>query len=210
MDRQYLTSLNPARSEPKGLPARYIPHGESSSCWRCGDQFHGRHFCKALTRICYKCRNYGHYAECCKTTKHQEQKTAADSRTLHTNQSNCVKKPSEPLQIQPLNNTRQQMENASVEIELHILSFHPINNAELLNLCVSNSSIKKVCVSKCALSKQNPLKVEIKKLESDIQKHVSTTESLSLEIKTRDKIITKPGFHCEKKSDKGRKLKLNF
>ncbi|KAH3781810.1 hypothetical protein DPMN_159717 [Dreissena polymorpha] len=28
--------------------------------------------------------------------------------------------------------------------------------------------------------------------------------------KTRDKIVTKPGFHCEKKSDKGRQLKLNF
>ncbi|KAH3715554.1 hypothetical protein DPMN_058265 [Dreissena polymorpha] len=99
--------------------------------------------------------------------------TAADSRTLHTNQSNCVKKPSEPLQIQPLNNTRQQMENASVEIELHILSFHPINNAELLkSLCIEQQHQKGLCLKMC-LSKQNPLKVEIKKLESDIQKHVS-------------------------------------
>ncbi|KAH3871943.1 hypothetical protein DPMN_035158 [Dreissena polymorpha] len=90
MDRQYLISLNPARSEPTALPARYISQCESLSCCRCGDQFHGRHFCKALSIMCYKSRNYGHYAGCCKTTRLHQNKPTPEFRILNTNQVNCV------------------------------------------------------------------------------------------------------------------------
>ena len=50
---------------------------------RCCSNYQGLHFCKALSRICYVCRNYGHYASSSLCKKQLKLKNNITSSTIN-------------------------------------------------------------------------------------------------------------------------------
>lgn len=179
-------------------------HLGQNMCMRCGDTYSVKHFCKALSRKCYKCQKYGHYANLCKSEACSSKVSSEteilnysgstrSSRIPSSKKSDSYDEKSYLCSLMPFSN----IDNCDLKCVQFNSNSRVISRDNLFKKCASN---KTLCGSSSDKSRKNVLSVtyssdyetRIKELEaslSELQQQLELEESEHQEIERQNYLM---------------------